>query len=66
MWIIAYGSLTDGHIFVGPFKTFDHARDYAEEDHQAEWNVIELAHPADFDTCKILTASRTVPKKKKK
>lgn len=50
MYIIAYGSLPDGHTFVGPFTNCDAAVEYAEADGRGlqEWNVIKVVSPKSY------------------
>lgn len=46
--VVAYGSLADGYVFVGPFPCHEDAVAYIEDDHipREAWNIIGLDKPA--------------------
>jgi hypothetical protein len=45
--ILIYGSVVDGHVFVGPFATHEMALRYTEQEPACDWWIAPLDVPAD-------------------
>lgn len=55
MWIVAYGGIADGYVFVGPFATSEEAIRYAEGDSDPRgWTVMVLEAPPDGCTSLLI------------